>query len=103
MIIEIARFEIRPEDNAAFTNATQVGKRIFSEAEGCIAMELRQCVEKPGSFRMIVYWRTLEDHIETFRNSTGVQEWRAVIAPFLKESGEILNFDEPIVRSGKSF
>ncbi len=102
MIVEIAKFEIRPEDTEAFTKATQVGEQIFSNAEGCIAMELRQCVEKPGSFRMIVLWRTLEDHIEKFRNSKGVQEWRAVIGPFLKEPGEIFNFAEPIVRSGKS-
>jgi quinol monooxygenase YgiN len=103
MIVEIAKFEIRPEDAAAFTKATQVGQRIFSNAEGCIRMELRQCVEKPGSFRMIVLWQTLEDHIEKFRNSAGVREWRAAIGPFLTEPGEVLNFAEPIVQSGKQF
>jgi quinol monooxygenase YgiN len=100
MIVEIAKFEVKPENVAAFVAATRVGERIFNEAEGCISMELRQCVEEPGSFRMIVLWRKIEDHIEVFRNSKGVQEWRAAIGPFLKQPGEILNFDEPVVSAG---
>jgi len=47
-----------------------------------------------------VLWRKIEDHIEVFRNSKGVQEWRAAIGPFLKQPGEILNFDEPVVSAG---
>jgi len=35
-----------------------------------------------------------------FRNSKVVQEWRAAIGPFLKQPGEILNFDEPVVSAG---
>jgi quinol monooxygenase YgiN len=100
MIVEIAKFEVKPENVAAFIAATCVGERIFNEAEGCISMELRQCVEEPGSFRMIVLWRKIEDHIEVFRNSKGVHEWRAAIGPFLKQPGEILNFDEPVVSAG---
>jgi quinol monooxygenase YgiN len=100
MIVEIAKFEVEAEEIPAFVAATRVGERIFSEAEGCISMELRQCVEEPGSFRMIVLWQKIEDHIEVFRNSKGVQEWRAAIGPFLKQPGEILNFGEPVVRAG---
>src|ERR1700730_9725305 len=100
MIVEIAKVEVEAEDIPAFVAATRVGERIFNEAEGCISMELRQCVEEPGSFRMIVLWRKIEDHIEVFWNSKGVQEWRAAIGPFLKQPGEILHFDEPVVSAG---
>jgi quinol monooxygenase YgiN len=100
MIVEIAKFEVKPDDVTAFIAATSIGERIFNAAEGCISMELRQCVEQPSSFRMIVLWRKIEDHIETFRNSEGVREWRTAIGPFLKQPGEILNFDEPVVTAG---
>jgi len=100
MIVEIAKFEVKPEDVPAFVTATQVGERIFKEAAGCIGMELRECAEQPGSFRMLVLWNRLEDHTEIFRNSKGVQEWRAAIGPLLKQPGEILNFGEPIVSAG---
>ena len=49
---------------------------------------------------MIVLWRKIEDHVELFRNSKGVQEWRAAIGPFLKQPGEIFNFGEPVVSAG---
>ncbi len=100
MIVEIAKFDVKPEDVPAFVAATQVGERIFTEAEGCLSMELRQCLERPGSFRMIVLWRRLEDHVETFRSSKGVQEWRGAIGKFLVEPAEILNFAEPVVCAG---
>jgi quinol monooxygenase YgiN len=100
MIVEIAKFEVKPEDVPAFVAATQVGERIFSDAPGCIGMEVRECVEQPGSFRMLVLWNKIEDHTEIFRNSTGVQQWRAAIGPFLKQPGEILNFGEPVVSAG---
>jgi quinol monooxygenase YgiN len=100
MIVEIAKFEVKPEDVPAFAAATQVGQRIFSEAPGCIGMEVRECVEHPGSFRMLVLWNKIEDHVETFRNSKGVQEWRAAIGPYLTQPGEILNFKAPIVSAG---
>lgn len=100
MIVEIVKFEVKPDNVASFVAATAIGERIFNEAEGCISMELRQCVEQPSSFVMIVLWRKIEDHIEVFRNSKGVQEWRAAIGPFLKQPGEILNFDKPVVRAG---
>lgn len=100
MIMEIARFEIKPAEVLAFIAAAQVGQRIFEEAQGCLSMELRQCIEQPGSFRMIVLWRTLEDHIDRFRNSELVQEWRSAISPFLTEPSEILNFDSPVVIAG---
>ena len=100
MIVEIAKFEVKPDDVKAFIAATLIGERIFNAAEGCISMELRQCVEQPTSFRMIVLWRKIEDHIETFRNSEGVREWRTAIGPFLKQPGEIFNFDEPVVTAG---
>lgn len=101
MILEIAKFQVAPEKIEAFKAAAQVGQNIFTEAQGCIAMELRDCIEEPGSFRMIVLWRTLEDHTVTFRNSPGVQAWRAAIGPYLEKPGEILNFGEPVVSAGR--
>jgi quinol monooxygenase YgiN len=102
VIVEIAKFDVKPEDVPAFIAAAQIGARIFAEADGCLGMELRQCIEEPGSFRLIVLWRRIEDHVETFRASKGVQEWRGAIGTFLKQPADILNFDEPVVRTGQA-
>jgi quinol monooxygenase YgiN len=103
MIIELAKFQVKPDQIPAFVSAAQVGQRIFSEASGCISMELRPCIEQPTNFTMVVLWNKLEDHTEVFRNSKAVQEWRAAIGPFLVQPGEILNFGLPAVRAGAEF
>lgn len=100
MIVEIAKVDVKPEAVDAFKTAASVGQKIFSEAEGCLSMEVRQCVEHPASFRMIVLWRTLEDHTVTFRNSEGVKAWRAAIGPYLAAPVEVLNFDSVVVQAG---
>ncbi len=100
MIVEIAKIDVKPEAIDAFMAAASVGRMIFAEAEGCLSMEVRQCVEHPASFRMIVLWRTLEDHTVTFRNSEGVKAWRAAIGPHLAAPVEVLNFDRVVVQAG---
>jgi quinol monooxygenase YgiN len=101
MIVEIARIDVKPDAVGAFVSAAAVGQTVFSAAEGCLSMELRRCVEEPTSFRMIVLWRTLEDHIVTFRNSEGVKAWRAAIGPHLAGPVEVLNFDTMVVHAGE--
>lgn len=100
MIVEIARIEVRPESVDPFIEAAAAGRAIFSAAEGCLSMDLRQSVEHPTSFRMIVLWRSLDDHIVTFRNSDGVKAWRAAIGPYLAAPVEVLNFDRLVVQAG---
>lgn len=103
MIIELAKFQVKPNQVAAFMAAAQIGQRIFNEAPGCIGMELRPCIEQPTNFTMVVLWNKLEDHIEVFRNSEAVKDWRAAIGPFLLQPGEISNFGPPTVRAGAEF
>ena len=100
MIVEIAKVDVKPDAIDAFKAAASVGQQIFSDAAGCLSMEVRQCVEHPTSFRMIVLWRTLEDHTVTFRNSEGVKAWRAAIGPHLAAPVEVLNFDGIVVQAG---
>lgn len=100
MIVEIAKIDVKTEAIGDFIKAAAAGREIFSAAEGCLSMDLRQCVEQPASFRMIVLWRSLEDHTVTFRNSDGVKAWRAAIGPYLAAPVEVLNFDTLVVRAG---
>ncbi len=100
MIVEIAKIDVKDESIADFIAAAAVGRLIFAEAEGCLSMDLRQCVEHPASFRMIVIWRSLEDHTVTFRSSDGVKAWRTAIGPHLAAPVEVLNFDRLVVQAG---
>jgi len=43
---------------------------------------IERVIEKPGLYRLLVHWETLENHTEDFRNSQAFQDWRALVGPF---------------------
>lgn len=81
-IREIAEIRVRPEDSAAFVAAVEEAVPLFRAAEGCLSMRLDRVVEDEGLFRLVVLWRRIEDHTETFRESDGFRAWRALVGSF---------------------
>ncbi|HRO10226.1 antibiotic biosynthesis monooxygenase [Amaricoccus sp.] len=80
MFLEIA--EITVTDAAGFEAAVARARPLFLGAEGCHGMALHRVVETPEVYRLVVKWRTVEDHMETFRGSEAFQAWRALVGPF---------------------
>lgn len=81
-VTEYADFTIDPATEAAFLAAVTQAAPIFRAAKGCQSMRLDRVIERPGVFRLIVGWATLEDHTVGFRNSEGFTRWRALAGPF---------------------
>lgn len=81
MIREVAELRVKEGADAAFLEAAERAVPIFRAARGCRAMRIERVIETPGLYRLIVLWETLEDHTETFRESRGFQDWRALVGP----------------------
>jgi quinol monooxygenase YgiN len=79
-VTEVA--EIRVTDPAGFEAAVAAARPHFLAAEGCLDLSLHRVVETPDTYRLLVKWRSLEDHTVTFRGSEGFQKWRALASPF---------------------
>lgn len=79
-IVEVA--EITVTDPAGFEAAVARARPHFLAAEGCLGLSLHRVVEAPQVYRLLVKWRRIEDHMETFRASEGFRHWRALAAPF---------------------
>lgn len=79
-IVEVA--EITVTDPAGFEAAVAQARPLFLAAEGCLGLSLHRVVETPQVYRLLVKWRRIEDHMETFRASEGFQHWRALASPF---------------------
>jgi len=79
-ILEVA--EIRITDPDAFEAAVAAARPHFLAAEGCLGLGLHRVVETPDTYRLLVKWRTVEDHMVTFRASDGFQKWRALASPY---------------------
>jgi len=81
MIRECAQITVKPGEEEAFLAAVEKAVPIFRDAKGCRSMKLERVIEAPGTFRLMVLWETLDNHIVDFRESQGFQDWRALVGP----------------------
>lgn len=79
VILEQAQLPVRPGEEAEFETAFATAGPIIMAAPGCRAVRLLRCVERPGSYLLLVEWETIEDHTEGFRASAAYQEWRRLL------------------------
>lgn len=92
MFLEVA--EISVTDPAGFEAAVAKAKPHFLAAKGCEGVSLHRVVETPEVYRLVVKWRTVEDHTITFRQSEGFQTWRALAAPFFASPPKVTHSSE---------
>jgi heme-degrading monooxygenase HmoA len=79
MILETAVFSVRPGEADVFCEAFARGRRFIESSPGFHRLELRQGIEVPDSFILVVWWETLEHHTKIFKESENFSEWRAVV------------------------
>jgi len=79
MILELAEIDVTPGLEAAFEAGVAAARPLFGRATGCHGLELRRSIERPGRYRLIVRWETVENHTVDFRGSADFQEWRKLV------------------------
>jgi heme-degrading monooxygenase HmoA len=89
MILEIAQIEVKPGEEAAFEARVNDAVAVFRRAEGCLGLELQRSIEKPSRYRVMIRWRTLENHTVDFRGSPLFQEWRGLVGPHFASPPEV--------------
>jgi heme-degrading monooxygenase HmoA len=81
-ILEVAILNVRPSAGAEFQAAFREASPIIASMPGYISHELRQCLENPNRYVLLVHWRALEDHTVGFRKSPEYQRWRSLLHHF---------------------
>lgn len=81
MIVERAIFAVKPGQAEDFKAAYPKALPHLAGSKGFVKAEMRQGIESPESFLLLVWWQTLEDHTVGFRESEGFVQWRAVLGP----------------------
>lgn len=95
MIVEVADFKVKPEEQQTFCAALQRGvQNVLSKAKGYRGYCVLSCKETAGRVLLLVDWECVEDHTVGFRESTAFAEWRAIIAPFFLEPPHVEHFDQ---------
>jgi len=95
MIVEHALLTVAPGQESAFEAAMSEALEIITAADGCGGAEVRQQLEDPATFLLLVQWETVAAHMEGFRNSEGFQRWRTLTHPFYVSTPVVTHFREP--------
>jgi heme-degrading monooxygenase HmoA len=82
MILERALFPIKPGMAAQFATAFGQARKLLEATPGFLKLEMRQGIEAPDTFILLVWWDSVEAHMQGFRESPRIHEWRALLSPF---------------------
>jgi heme-degrading monooxygenase HmoA len=96
VILERALITVKPGHADAFKSAFAKARPHIAGSPGFHKCEMRQGIENPDDFLLLVWWETLEDHTVGFRESQAFQEWRAILGPLFAAPPQVVHHHGPL-------
>ena len=96
MILERAFFPIKPGTGDEFAVAFAKARKLLEATPGFQKLEMRQGIEAPDSFILLVWWDSVEAHTKGFRDSPAIVEWRALLSPFFAGTPQMEHYRETL-------
>jgi heme-degrading monooxygenase HmoA len=96
MILEIAQIDVKPGMEQEFEAGMRKAVPLFQRAKGCKSMQVQRSIEKPGRYRGLVQWETLENHTVDFRGSADFQEFRRLVGHCFAAPPEVEHVREAV-------
>lgn len=94
MILELAILDVIPGTEKEFQRSFSEAQKIISSMPGYLGHELKQCIETPSRYLLLVNWETLEDHTEGFRKSPRYQQWKALLHHYYDPFPQVEHYHE---------
>lgn len=96
MILERALFPIKPGMAEEFAAAFATARKLLEAAPGFRKLEMRQGIEAPDTFLLLVWWDSMEAHMQGFRESPAILEWRTLLSPFFAATPQMEHYWESL-------
>ena len=96
MILETAILSIRPGQSAAFEAAMAQARPLIAATPGFQRIEVRPCIETADRYLLLVWWDSLEAHMEGFRGSERYPAWRSLLHGFYDPFPLVEHYSRPI-------
>ncbi len=94
MILELADICIQPGKSLEFEQAIEKGvAKIIAQSEGFEGWKVNRSLESPERYVLQIFWATLEDHTEKFRNSSLFEQWRGMVGPYFASPPVVEHFE----------
>ncbi|PZS36004.1 MAG: antibiotic biosynthesis monooxygenase [Pseudonocardiales bacterium] len=94
MILEHALLPVKAGREADFESAFATARAIIAAMPGFGGLTLSRCVERPGTYLLLVEWRTLADHTVGFRGSADYQKWRSLLHHFYEPFPAVEHYEQ---------
>jgi len=96
VILERALFPIKPGMAEEFAAAFATARKLREATPGFRKLEMRQGIEAPDTFLLLVWWDSLEAHMQGFRESPAILEWRTLLSPFFAGTPQMEHYGESL-------
>jgi heme-degrading monooxygenase HmoA len=96
-IVECAIFALKPGTKKSdFAAAFALARPHIEGSKGFRKLEMRPGIENPGSWLLLVWWDSVDDHMKGFRNSSDFVEWRKHLGPFFASPPAVEHYEETL-------
>ncbi|MFF0816995.1 antibiotic biosynthesis monooxygenase family protein [Rhodococcus sp. NPDC003318] len=102
VIIEHALLSVRAGQESHFEAAFEEATSIISSMPGFGRLTLSRCIERVGTYLLLVRWDTLEDHTDGFRGSPQYEQWRRLLHHFYEPFPTVEHYEPVIAVPGPS-
>ncbi len=65
---------------------------LLEAASGYCGHQFGQCVEEPGQYMLLIWWRHINDHLLTFRHSAAHSRWKQLIDAHVDSVSSVQHF-----------
>jgi len=96
VILERAVFPIKPGMAGEFAAAFAKARKLLEATPGFHKLEMRRGIEAPDTFLLLVWWDSVEAHMQGFRGSPAILEWRALLSPFFAGTPQMEHYEESL-------
>ena len=79
MVLEHALLPVLPGRESDFEAAFAEARALIAARPGFRRLSLSRCIERPGTYLLLVEWDRVEDHTRGFRGSPAHQRWRELL------------------------
>ncbi len=93
MILEVASFKIKTGDSPKFEAAFADAAKVIAQASGYISHEMQRSVDVADHYLLLVKWRSRDEHMIGFRESTLFLEWRRLLGPYFAGTPEVEHYE----------
>jgi heme-degrading monooxygenase HmoA len=94
VVLEQALLPVLPGRESDFEAAFAEARALIAASPGFRRLSLSRCIERPGTYLLLVEWERLEDHTEGFRGSAAYQRWRDLLHTFYDPFPTVEHFRE---------